>query len=275
MAADNEQGESHAEAGSPLSEAEVPSEVRPAPRLTKVNYRPIEAAIRWSGLVAREAEILTALEGRQYPDPADFPDSPSLHLAAERIQDAIINGELPVGEDGVTVSDRTRVADPKLTIRHVDLKAWMIRCYPDQRPAFLFSEFERTLHPAITIDHVRTLTFERDSLRVLLAEREEEIHALRTELRALFKTIDARTRPPPPGEALSARAERTLLNIIGGQLELLLGKAPSGKAYSDFRTQESVIEALIAHHGERLGMTKSTLEAKFAQARRNLSIDRR
>ena len=51
---------------------------------------------------------------------------------------------------------------------------------------------------------------------------------------------------------------------------LLLGKSPSGTPYSSFLTQEAIISAMVAHHGNAMGITERTLQAKFALARRNL-----
>ena len=147
----------------------------------------------------------------------------------------------------------------------------MKRYYPDHRPKFLFSALERSHHPAVTVDGVRALTLERDSLRSIVSERDNEISALRVELRALLKSIDANTRRSPSEETLSTRAETVYLNIIAGQLDLLLGKEPSSKAPPRFRTQEEVIAALSDRYGKRLGITKSTLENKFAAANRVLS----
>jgi hypothetical protein len=62
----------------------------------------------------------------------------------------------------------------------------------------------------------------------------------------------------------------TYLHIVGGLLTLLLGRTPSGQPYSRFQTQESIISAMIAHHGNKLGIAERTLEAKFAAARRTL-----
>jgi len=69
---------------------------------------------------------------------------------------------------------------------------------------------------------------------------------------------------------ISDRAEATYLHIIGTMLELMLGQSPSGTPYSSFNSQESIATAMIAHHGELMGITDRTLQAKFAQARRKL-----
>jgi hypothetical protein len=68
--------------------------------LSKVHYRPIEAAIRWARLWREERQILDILQTKVLPEPSDFPQWPALRLNAERIFDALRNGELPYGIDG-------------------------------------------------------------------------------------------------------------------------------------------------------------------------------
>jgi hypothetical protein len=239
--------------------------------LQKVHYRPIEAAIRWSGLVRHEPRILEVLQERPIPEPHDFPEWPSLRLSAERIYDAIQNRELVCSIDGVTTQDIPHINDAHLTIRHVDLRAWMTRYYPGVRPPFLFSRVERqAVHPAITVDTLHALVFEREALKLEIEQRNREIQTLREERAALLKPSDS--APPVASDELrSPRSETTYLHIVGGLLSLLLGRSPSGHPYSSFHTQESIITALMAHHGGRLGITTRTLETKFAAARRSLS----
>lgn len=70
---------------------------------------------------------------------------------------------------------------------------------------------------------------------------------------------------------LGKREETTLLNITGALLRLLLGKSPSGKAFSVFQDQTAVIDALLAEHEGKPGIAKRTLEEKFSAAKRSLS----
>jgi hypothetical protein len=233
--------------------------------LQKVYYRPVEAAIRWSGLLRHERHILDVLQARRLPEPRDFPQWPALRLNAERILDAIVNKELPCGINGL--ADRR----DDVTIRHIDLKAWMMRYYPAEKPPFLFSRLERHTLPAIPIDVVQALVFERDSLRATLAKREQELQSLRSECNALRKASPHeqdlnQTKEP------STRSETTHLHIIGALLDLLLGRSPSGQPYSRFESQEAIIAALISHHGDRLGIAERTLQAKFAAAKRKLLL---
>lgn len=237
----------------------------------KVFYSPIEAAIRWTGLSRQEPRILLALVDTRLPEQADFPRWQQLLLNAERIQDALVHGDLPYGKGGITTNDPALLEDPDLTIRHVDLRAWMIRFYPDQRPGFLFDAFERHLHPAVSMDAVKALLMDREALKVQLADRLRAWDALHAEFETLTAAYEASATEDKHVADLGPRSESTYLNIVGGLLTLLLGKSPSGVPYSSFDTLEAVISALVAHFGDRSGISERTLWSKLAAARRHLS----
>jgi hypothetical protein len=229
-----------------------------------VLYRPIEAAIRWSGLTRSEPYVLEVLNGRWLPEPGEFPQWPTLRRNAERIYDGILNKELRVAINGISVEGGSNPDDPNLAIRHVDLKDWMRRFYPAHRPPFLFSRLERKAIPGLSLEAVQALLLEREGLRLRIEQREEGIRKLREQLRAIERSTAS-------DATLGPRSETTYLHILGGLLTLLLGASPSGQRYSSFASQEAIISALIAHHGERLGIAERTLQAKFAAARRALA----
>jgi hypothetical protein len=207
----------------------------------RVFYRPIEAAIRWSGLLRFETRILDAMNGKGVPDLDDFPRWPMLRLNTERIFDALRNGELPYGKSGVTSNDSSFLDDPDITVRHVDLKAWMARFYPDQKPTFLFDEIERQLHSAIGIDAVQALLADRVALKARLAEKERSFDVLHERHRVLCKRIESLSVAE---HEVSPRSEGTYLNIVGGLLGLLLGQVAERQVpYSSFETLESVISS--------------------------------
>ncbi|OWB28833.1 hypothetical protein ACQR5S_20060 [Xanthomonas oryzae pv. oryzicola] len=253
--------------------------------LTKVYYRPIEAAIRWSGLHRHEASILNLLGKRQMPTRQEFPQWPTLRLNVERIYDAILHSELPFGRHGVHAGSSYNTECMEyllhlfdLTVRHIDLRRWMLRCYPGQRPRFLFTAAERAAHPTITAQAGQALLVEQAALKALVRQCKQQVNALQLEYgsarasRVNASAPSSPARSAAPTEAtLSRRAETTYLNIIGALLCLLLGDAPSGKPYSAFRTQEAIISALIAHHDGLMGLTERTLQAKFAQAKRQVA----
>jgi hypothetical protein len=235
---------------------------------SKVYYRPIEASIRWCGLVEYEREILHLLKDKRVPEQGDFPQWPALRLNTERIFDAIINRELPCGIDGVTTADEPCIDDPRLTIRHVDLYVWMSRYYPEHKPRFLFRRVEPR---EARTDRCLSPASERQILNGHIQQLDREIRLLRSRYESLLQKGTAEIETPEARTELGHRAETAYLHIIAGLLEILLGHSPSGQPYSNFRTQEAVIDAMVAHYGGRLGISERTLAGKFAAARRALS----
>jgi len=226
---------------------------------TKVFYRPIEAAIRWAGLLHYESAILKCAPApRTLPPALDCPRQPEFQLYLDRIYNGIDNGELPYGKNGITTNDASLLDSPDLTVRHVDLKDWMRRYYSEHRPGFLFSRSERIAHPIITLEAGQALLVERQAMQVELAQCRRKIEML---------SKDAAIR----SSSISPRAETTYLNIIGAMLELMLtGHSPSGIRYSPFNTQDAVVSALVAHYGGRVGISERTLNGKFSKAKKAL-----
>lgn len=236
--------------------------------LSKIYYRPIEAAIRWSGLVQYENQILNVTQTKNRPAPHEFHQWPALRMNTEKIFDAMLNNELPYGKEGITMKDETLLSDPEVTVRHVDLKIWMSRYYPDQRPSFLFSDPEQVTHSTITVKTAMALLVEREALKSQLMQCQISHEQLQEQFASLLK----RYQPEGADTSMpcSDRAENTYLNIIGCMLKLLLGHSPSGQPYSLFRTQEAVISALAAHYGHLMGLSERTLQGKFAEVNRRL-----
>lgn len=235
--------------------------------VSKTHYRPIEAAIRWLGLLRYESVILAAMkQPRTFPRSLNCPRGSELRARTELLYDAIQNGDLPYGRAGVTSNDPDLLDSSELTIRHVDLRKWMVRHFPTQRPAFLFSRSERNIHPIITFEAGQAMLVEREALRAEICQYRTRLQYLEQHQEALIKQAAA----IPAGVAcpISDRAEKTFLHIIGGLLFLLLGKSPGGNPYSCFKTQEAVISALEAHFDKFMGMTARTLRGKFAKAKR-------
>lgn len=236
----------------------------------KVFYTPIEAAIRWSGLVDHESVIIRMLRGKNRLSRHRFTQWPQLHLNLDRIFDGIVHGDLPYGRRGFTCEDPALLSDPDLTVRHVDLRTWIQRHYPDQRPAFLFDGLERAMHPAIDIELIQNLIVERELLRATYTSCNRSLKELQT-AHDLLQRDYAHLLSEQPTEDISPRAEATYLNIIGALLHVMLGHSPSGTPYSTFRSQEAVVSMLVAHHGTLMGITERTLHAKFAEANRRLA----
>lgn len=238
--------------------------------LEKPFYRPIEAALRWCNLVAYEQQILQVTGEGLLPPAGAFPQWPCLRANAEKIVDAIQNNELPYGRDGRTVSPGEQVAKHRLTVRHTDLKKWMAEHYPDQKPKFLFDEVERGTHAAINADAFRALQADRDAARAELKRAREWADSQLREMEALRGERDSLRAIVEKQVAIGPRAEATYLNIIGGLLDLMLGTTPGGQRGSVYESQAAIISALLAHHEGKPGIAGSTLEQKFADARRSI-----
>lgn len=239
------------------------------PPISKVYYRPIEAAIRWAGLLRHKREILSTISSpRVLPPNPQCPRWQDLRLCTARIYDAILNHELPYGRNGITGSDESLIDSSELTIRHVDLKRWMRLHYPEHRPSFLFSRGERIAHPVITLETGQAMLIERQAMQAELELCRRQLHELQDRHDALLKQSQA--IPACNDCPITERAETTYLNIVGAMLELMLGKSPAGTPYSSFRTQEAIVSALVANHGGAMGITERTLHGKFAIARRRL-----
>ncbi|MCS6811931.1 MAG: ATP-binding protein [Tepidimonas sp.] len=238
--------------------------------LAKPYYRPIEAALRWCNLIAHESLILQVTGDNLVPPASAFPQWPCLRLNAEKIFDAIENHELPYGRDGRTVAPGEHVARHRLTIRHTDLKAWMAKHYPDQKPSFLFDEVERNTHASYNAATFAALQAQRDAARAELEAARKRVESQLRELEAMRGERDSLRAMVDKQMTINPRAETTYLNIIGGLLDLMLGTTPSGQRGSIYESQAAIISALLAHHGGKPGIADSTLEQKFAEARRSI-----
>ncbi|QVL17215.1 hypothetical protein KH389_17600 [Pseudomonas qingdaonensis] len=237
--------------------------------LAKTFYRPIDAVLRWCDLMQYEAEIVQAGEHCPHRLGALFPQWPCLQANLERLYDAIRNAELPYGHFGVSVPLGTPWDPVALTVRHSDLRLWMQRYYPDQRPAFLFESVNDTheyISPAayLSIQAERdALVQERNTLQRQLRNVEADLQALGLEQQSLTALVKSQGQ-------LSERSENTYLQIIGALNYTVLDKSPAGNPLSVFNSQAAIVDAITARFADVPCLSKRTLDAKFAAANRIL-----
>ncbi|UFP98745.1 hypothetical protein [Pseudomonas fitomaticsae] len=237
---------------------------------SKVFYRPVEAALRWCNLVAHETIILK--ESLTWPSTlhSTFPQWPCLHKNLDLIYDAIDNGELAYGWLGVTVSPGTKIDPALVTIRHNDLKLWMSIYHPDHRPSFLFFNIPSNSE-AISIESYLALQADRDASRLKLEAIEQTYQSLLKDLQSVGLEKEKLSQLLNSKKQVSDRTEIVYLHIIGALLNLLLGRTPAGKPHSVFQSQAAIVDNLTAYHSNCIGITKRTLDEKFAAAKRSLS----
>lgn len=231
------------------------------------------AAMLWCGVPAEDVE--DELKGST-PHPnirgaLRHPYIPCLEPRCRVLHDAIDRGTLACSrENGKAVSPGDHVAPERRHVSRDDLKAWAIKEFPGEKPAFLFDEIERASHPAISADSYRALLAERDTHKRRAENHSDDVRRLVEERDAIASERDSLRamidKKSPPG----GRAETTYLNIIGGLLGLLIGKSPAGNPQSVFESQASIISAMLAHHSGKPGISDTTLQAKFAEAKRSI-----
>ena len=69
---------------------------------------------------------------------------------------------------------------------------------------------------------------------------------------------------------INRRAETSLLTIIGAMVGLMQRESPNGQPYSILKNQSAIVDQLVAHYGDKPGISTRTLEGKLAAAKREL-----
>ena len=231
------------------------------------------AALLWCGVPPGEVEEALA-NSADHPSIRGVLQHPYIRCLEPRsrvIQDAIDRGALTcTRENGKAIAAGDRVAVERRHVSRDSLKAWIAQQFPGDKPAFLFDEVERSTHSAINADSFRALQADRDSLKTRIENATAAYRALKQERDALATEVKSLREGVSKSRPLSDRSETTYLNIIGGLLGLLLGKTPADRPQSVFTSQSAIISALLAHHGDKPGISDTTLETKFAEAKRTL-----
>ena len=214
----------------------------------RIFYSPLQAAIRWANLLDDEGKILDNIGSDIRPTIKQLEKWPLVYLYCERIFDAIIHGELPCGKNGVRC--KVEVDDPDLTVRHIDLRRWVIEFYPAEKPGFLFSSCER---------YISNGNDPRDRLHNSLNHQAVYMN----DEHGHYKNYIV---PDENKNDLRPRAEDSYLVILGGLCYLLFSQK-----LVDLTNQESLINILTTHFPDVPGMSQSTLRMKFAKANRTFS----
>lgn len=234
-------------------------------------YHVSEAALLWCRVPPDEVreELKQAQPHPQIRGVLIHPYIPCLEVRCRVLHDAIENGTLPASRENGKVTDE-HIAPERRHVSRENLKAWIAKEHPADKPEFLFDEIERGTHSAINADAYRALQAERDALKARIEKATEAYRALKAERDSIAGERASLAAMADKMSTPNQRAETTYLNIIGGLLGLMLGTTPSGKKGSAYESQAAIISALLAHHGGKPGIADSTLEQKFAEANRSI-----
>ena len=186
------------------------------------------------------------------------------------IHAAIDAGELPTcREDGRRVEDH--VAYQRRHVYGLDLKEWAKKIAPTERPAFLFDDVERDVHPAISAEAYRVLKATHDAKEHKLSEAIERIRHLeeakghieaeRNSLRDMVDKYSAQLQTANFEEKRLTPKER---NTDAKVLDALLKKV--GINPSDRGAASRIVELTTENGRPITHPTASTLLARIREA---------
>ena len=151
---------------------------------------------------------------------------PCMEPRSRAIAEAIEDGSLPHGrEDGKTLPQDELAAAHRRHVFGRDLRNWMEKTFPSEKPAFLFDDIEHSAQSAISADAYRSLKADRGALQKRVDNATETYKTLRQEKDAIAAERDS-LKPELDKSAIpNERVEATYLNIIGAMLDPMLGKS--------------------------------------------------
>ncbi len=235
-----------------------------------------QAAALWCGIP--EDQVPTILKEAKQLTPTGLGRSiwthrnvPCIEPRSRAIAETIEHNLLPHGrEDAQTVSSGEHVAYERRHFFGRDLREWMEKAFPNEKPAFLFDDIERNTHSAISADAYRALKAERDALQKRIENATESYKKLRQEKESIETERDSlKTKVENlgvPGE----RAESTYQNIIAALLDCIAGSLPNIEKHPSFESEAKLIDAIEAHYRGYGGLSKSNLSRKFPEAKKAL-----
>jgi hypothetical protein len=135
----------------------------------------------------------------------------------------------------------------------------------------LFDDAERASHVGVSSDALIALRAELDAAKLGMDKALNTVSALRAALSEMEGERNSlRGMVNSRASDINPRAETTYLNIIGGLLNLMLTESSGGQKGSIYESQSKIIDALLGHHNGKDGIAISTLQQKFAAAKRSI-----
>ncbi len=77
--------------------------------------------------------------------------------------------------------------------------------------------------------------------------------------------------PSPEPNPLSNQKETSYLNVIGALLEVINGTAPNTEKHPGFKSQAELVNFIDEKYKGAYGLGKTSLDTKFADAKRTLN----
>ncbi|QBZ92869.1 protein kinase [Pseudomonas viciae] len=145
----------------------------------------------------------------------------------------------------------------------------MFNHHPDQRPFFLFGL--PTEQENIRYETYLTLQADREALEVQLKAAEATLQTLMSELQSAGIERENLRALAENGKHLSDQSKASFLNVIGALVNTMLSSSEAGRRHSIFDNQAAIVDSITAHYSGVPGLSKRSLDEKFAAGRRSLS----
>lgn len=181
------------------------------------------------------------------------------------IHEAINNDLLPAcRENGFVVKEH--IAPERRHIRREDLKAWITKNFPDDKPDFLFDETEKKAHPSITIESYTALQADRDAIKIENEKLKFDNRAkseVIANMEMQIKSMEACFNKMPSTQ-LSETEKNTMLKVIIGMAIDAYGYKPSSNR-NQATGDKNGISAKLQTHG--ISITDDTIRKYLTEAK--------
>lgn len=188
------------------------------------------------------------------------------------LHEAIKSGALPVSRETGEAFDGSQehVAPERRHVSRKNLKDWISREFPSDKPDFLFDEIERKAHSAVTLEAYQTLVTERDALKTRLEKTTEALRSTREEKESIEGERNSLRQMVEQSGPTGERSEKTYQLIIGALLSCMHGEIPSSRVHPSFPNETHLIEAILSTFERFPGLSERTLRGKFSEAKKAL-----
>ena len=229
-----------------------------------------QAAALWCGVPVEVLEQILSKATDTGRNVYAHPKISCLEPRCRVIHDAIDNNKIPCGRDGKgrKLESEDHVAPERRTVSRQDLKEWIAKEFPSDKPDFLFDEIERKTHSAINAESFRALQADGDALQRQIKSAEATIEKMELEkYEAVAKVKQYEERLKYLDDKIDPRLERTYLNIIGALLEITTGIFKD----ESFKSETQLRDFIAEKFDDLRGVSPRNTADIFAAAKRALN----
>ena len=219
-------------------------------------YKVSEIALLWCGVKISELSEHVNLLHEVNRGHFSHPYIPCFEHRSRVINAAINDNQLPACRENGKVVIGDYIAPERRHVRREDLKNWLAKEFPNDKPDFLFDEIERNTHTAINVESFKVLQLELQASKSELERAKqwaEEIIIVRDTLlenkKSLQKIVEDYEKKFGSCSVPNERSERTYLNIIAVLLKCIFGELQSIQRHPSFCNQENLIQTIVDNYG--------------------------